>query len=121
MASTTRKYIHKKTWLNEIQGFDTTYKIASDIKVLWLVFQLAENVIYVNEFLTVFSLGGTSNKNIMHILKANLECYKIAREVSISPPWLAVFGKMLWKLWLSLKTKFIFKKFKVEELLRDLY
>lgn len=96
--------IIRRSILSEIGGFDEKYGIAADIKMHWLSFQLAQKVVYINDFLSVFPLGGASNKSFRNILKANLQSYFIAKEVGFKIPIISVSCKMLRKLAMKIET-----------------
>ncbi len=101
--------------LKSIGGFDERYRIASDIKMHWQVFSKANTVVYVPEVLSIFRLGGMSNASLKNIVKANVESYRIAKELKFKFPAFVVLGKMLWKTKMKFLTPFV----KIDEEVRQ--
>jgi glycosyltransferase involved in cell wall biosynthesis len=71
----------KKDIYNKYGVFDTRYKIGADY-ALMLKFLIKHkiSVKYIPEVFVKMRVGGSSNKNLLNILKANFECYRALRE-----------------------------------------
>jgi len=75
----------KKSVYEKYGTFDTKYKIGADY-ALMLKFLVKHKirVKYIPEVLVKMRVGGSSNKNLFNILKANLECYRAWREYDLT-------------------------------------
>lgn len=98
--------IVKKQLLVDLGGFNERYEIAADIEMHWKVFSKAQRIVYVEKYLSIATIGGLSNKNFKHILKANMENLEIAKNLRFPFPLIAVSGKMFWKFLHVLDARF---------------
>jgi len=58
-------------------GFDLNYKIAGDFELILRYLEVAKiSNYYISDVLTIMRLGGVSNRNIINIIKQNIEIYK---------------------------------------------
>lgn len=65
-------------------GFDTRFKIASDFYLMCNLLEVKSlKHKLIDEVLVNMQDGGTSNKSIKNILKANIECYKALKDNNI--------------------------------------
>ena len=89
----------KKSVYEKYGTFDTKYKIGADY-ALMLKFLVKHKirVKYIPEVLVKMRVGGSSNKNLFNILRANLECYRAWREYDLKISPLFIFRKPLSKL-----------------------
>ena len=57
-------------------GFDLKYKIAGDYELILRYLEVAKiSNYYISEVLAIMRLGGVSNRNIVNIIKQNIEIY----------------------------------------------
>jgi len=89
----------KKSVYEKYGTFDTKYKIGADY-ALMLKFLVKHKirVKYIPEVLVKMRVGGSSNKNLFNILRANLECYRAWREYDLKISPLFIFRKPFSKL-----------------------
>jgi len=89
----------KKNVYDKYGVFDTKYKIGADY-ALMLKFLIKHkiSVKYIPEVLVKMRVGGSSNKNLFNILRANLECYKAWREYGLNVSPLFILKKPFSKL-----------------------
>jgi glycosyltransferase len=77
-----RKHVYERAGL-----FDTNFKLAADYDFIFRVFNINKfNSKYLNEFLVRMRLGGESNKNLINILKQNVEVFKVWRKYNLKMP-----------------------------------
>lgn len=93
--------IASKQLMREFNYFDEKYSIAADIKLNWQMFISSRKIIYLNEILSIFPIGGKSS----NIIEANKQCYKIAKELSFKFPEFVIINKLIWKFTMALKSK----------------
>ena len=74
----------KKSIYENYGVFDTKYKIGADY-ALMLKFLVKHKITskYIPEVMVKMRVGGSSNKNLFNILRANLECYRAWREYGL--------------------------------------
>jgi len=71
----------KKSVLDKYGYFNTKFRISADYElILRLLEKHGVSTCYLPEVLVKMRVGGESNKSIINIVKANLECYKAWRE-----------------------------------------
>jgi len=89
----------KKSIYERYGVFDTKYKIGADY-ALMLKFLVKHKirVKYIPEVLVKMRVGGSSNKNLFNIIRANLECYRAWREYDLDISPLFIFKKPFSKL-----------------------
>lgn len=78
-----RKDVYKKYGI-----FNTDYKIAADIDFMFRIFEKGLiKTKYIPEIIIKMQIGGRSNKNLISIIRNNIECYRSLRAngISISP------------------------------------
>lgn len=79
--------------------FNLNYKIAADYELmLRFIERYKISVYYIPEVLVKMRIGGKSNKNLINILKANIECYKAWNENGLSVSPFIILRKPLSKL-----------------------
>jgi len=89
----------KKNVYDKYGVFDTKYQIGADY-ALMLKFLVKHKirVKYIPEVLVKMRVGGSSNKNLFNVLRANLECYKAWREYGLNISPLFILKKPFSKL-----------------------
>ncbi len=88
----------KKIIYEKFGNFDTKYQIGSDYELL-LRF-LVKNKIpcsYIPKTLVYMNTGGLSNKNILNIIKNNMEVYKISKKYNLPINILTIIKKLIKK------------------------
>lgn len=89
-----KKSVYKKTG-----EFDIDFNIAADADLMLKMFRLEGfNPVYLNETLLSMRIGGRSNRNILSVIRGNLEFMKILRKQKVSRPVLKMFKKVLSKI-----------------------
>ncbi|MGX3010679.1 glycosyltransferase family 2 protein [Helicobacter sp. 23-1044] len=80
-------------------AFDLRYKISADYDLmLRFLFKYKLKSLYIDEIFVKMSLGGTSNKSLKNIIKANLECLQSAKENGVKCASIAILLKIISKL-----------------------
>jgi len=89
----------KKNVYDKYGVFDTKYQIGADY-ALMLKFLVKHKirVKYIPEVLVKMRVGGSSNKNLFNVLRANLECYRAWKEYDLDISPLFIFKKPFFKL-----------------------
>lgn len=89
----------KRELFSDYGEFDLRYSISADYDLmLRFLHKYQVKSLYIDEIFVKMNLGGVSNRNIINILKANLQCLQSAKENGIRFGILAVAFKMLSKI-----------------------
>ncbi len=88
----------KKSVYEKYGVFDTKFTIGADY-ALMLKFLIKHriSVKYIPEVLVRMRVGGSSNKNLFNIFKANIECYRAWKEYGLTVSPLFIFRKPMSK------------------------
>lgn len=79
--------------------FDADFKITADADLMLRMFRLEGfKVDYMKETLLSMRIGGRSNRNLLSVIKGNLEFVKILRKQKVSNPVLKMVRKVLSKV-----------------------
>lgn len=79
--------------------FNVDLKIGSDYEIMLRFFEKYKiNSYYIPEVLIKMRAGGSSNRSIAQILKANYECYRAFKINGMKPTPLIIFNKLLSKI-----------------------
>ena len=72
----------KKKIINNIKKYNLNYKIALDFDFCLRIFLLNYNYKFLDQIVTK-KRGGTSNKNLINVIKSNLEILKILKNNNV--------------------------------------
>jgi glycosyltransferase len=79
MPAHTTLYVRRKLY-SQINGFDTSYRIAADYLSILQLFSLNDfKAIYISEVLVKMRVGGASNKSLRAIFKKTIEDWRALR------------------------------------------
>jgi glycosyltransferase involved in cell wall biosynthesis len=92
----TSMVIQKKLLL-KVNCYNTKYKIASDYDLMIKIIKKKPSISYFNDVTTIMRQGGKSTKNIISIIKANLECRRILLENNYKYATLIILKKIFKK------------------------
>ncbi|MCK5706674.1 MAG: glycosyltransferase [Candidatus Aureabacteria bacterium] len=89
----------KKDVYRKYGYFNLDLKIGADYELMLRFLEKHRiNSYYIPEVLIKMRIGGSSNRSIMQILKANYECYKAFKINGMKPNLLIIFYKLLSKI-----------------------
>ena len=89
----------KKDVYRKYGYFNLDLKIGADYELMLRFLEKHRiNSYYIPEVLIKMRIGGSSNRSIMQILKANYECYKAFKINGMKPTPLIIFYKLLSKI-----------------------
>jgi len=88
----------RKDIIDKYGGFDTFFKISADYElILRLLGKYRISTIYLPEILVKMRVGGESNRSIINIIKANIECYQAWKKNGLKPNIMYIFNKLWFK------------------------
>lgn len=105
MPSHTSLFLKKKIY-DHLGYYNVNFNIASDLDFFFRLFNYSKNYIYLDEVITVMSIGGTSNKSLKNILHSNIEAFKILKKNNHNFASLRLVFKLFFKFYLLLRYKF---------------
>ena len=106
MPAHTTVFIKKKI-INNIKKYNLNYKIASDFDFCLRIFLLNYNYKFLDQIVTINKEGGTSNKNLINVIKSNLEILKILKNNNVYSNLFFITFKLISKF----IQKFVISKF----------
>ena len=97
-------FFARKDLFDENGIFNKKFRISADYDLI-LRFMRSEDfsTVYIPEILVKMRTGGVSNKNLLNIFKANMECYNILKENGLKYPSMKIIKKIFLKLIQRLK------------------
>ena len=90
--------IIKKVLLNNVNNYNTKFKIAADYDLMLKLISKNPTIKYYNKVTTVMRHGGKSNKNIKSIIRANLECRNSLIKNNYNYPTFIIIKKIIRKI-----------------------
>jgi glycosyltransferase len=89
----------KRDIYEKIGNFDVDFKITADADLMLRMFRLeGVKVEYMSEIMLSMRIGGRSNRNLLSVIKGNLEFVKILRKQKVANPVLKMVRKVLSKV-----------------------
>lgn len=88
----------KKDLLNNVNKYDTKFKIAADYDLMLKLVAKNPVIKYYNNVTTVMRHGGKSTKNIKSIIQANLECRNSLVKNNFNYPIVIIIKKIIRKI-----------------------
>jgi hypothetical protein len=89
----------KKSIYRRYGGFNIKYKIGADYGLmLRFLVKCGISTHYVPRVFVKMRVGGSSNGDIMNVIKANIECYRAWKECDLNISPFIIFRKLLSKL-----------------------
>ncbi len=96
-------FARRKLYLDH-GNFSREYKISSDFDLILRFITLPDITLkYIPDVLVKMRIGGVSNRTLLSIFKANMECYIILKKHGVKFPGFIIFKKLLLKLRQRLK------------------
>lgn len=90
--------IIRRGLLNNVNNYNTKFKIAADYDLMLKLISRNPIIKYYDKVTTVMRHGGKSNKNIMSIIKANLECRNSLIKNDYNYPTFIIIKKIIRKI-----------------------
>lgn len=82
----------------KLNGYNTDFKIASDYDLMLRIIRLTKKISYINKYTTIMKAGGTSNKSLISIFKANYECWLSLKSNNYNNSLMIIIYKVFNKL-----------------------